>query len=204
MPGVGAAVMSVVGGIGGAVAGTGAAISGVAAGVGSTAAGIASGVGSAVPAITGAVTGTAGKIAAGVVPAVTGLGKVIPAATGGISGVATALKPAAELFGAGVGILSSVKQVGLKEKELDVAAQQAENQKKALELQALQDPRLYRPDLKLGAPVEPYETAVRIFEPLDQAKIAPEQAQLQEQIMTYAPLILIGIVGIVLMRKIWK
>ena len=196
MPPVAAAVMAVGAGIGGAVAGTAAAVGGVAAGVGSTAAGIAGTVGATAAAVP-AIVGKAGT-------AVTGLGKAIPATVGGVSGIAKAVEPAAKLFGAGVGIYSSVKQVQAQEKALDVAAQQAENQKKALELAAQQDasfPYVVTP----AQPTQPMKTYVEVMSPAGQAEIpTPKQPQLQEQIMTYAPLILIGVVGIVLMRKIWK
>jgi len=183
----------------------------IVAGVGSTAAGIASTVGATAAAVPGIVTGAAGKIAAGVVPAVTGLGKAIPAAVGkgsgvvgGVSGLVKALEPAAELFGAGVGVYSAVKGIGQKEKALDIAAQQAANQKKALELQALQDERIYAPDLIYGAPQQPIESVIRIMQPLDEEKAGLAKPQIQDQLATYAPLILIGILGFVLVRKIWK
>lgn len=189
MPPAAAALGAVIGGIGAVAAPA-------IVGIGSTAAGIAGTVGATAAAVP-AIVGKAGA-------AVVGLGTSIPAAVGGISGVAKGLAPAAELFGAGVGIYSAVTGVQQKQKALDVAAQNAANQKKALELQALQDERIYAPDLIYGAPQQPIESVIRIMQPLDEEKAGLAKPQIQNQLATYAPLILIGVLGFVLVRKIWK
>jgi len=164
-------------GIGGAI-GTAASIVGS---VGAAGLGAAGAVGSA-------AIGTAGAIGGAAIGGIT-------SAVGGLGTLATAAKPAAELFGAVYGTMSSIEQAKVQKRAQALAEKQyassAQISQEALELRGTQSPIETVADLMLGQGAAATGEA---------AQGRAEKAGVIEQLGPYLPLLAIGLVGILLLR----
>jgi len=175
-------------GIGGAL-GTAASIVGS---VGAAGLGAAGAVGSAAlgtaGAIGGAALGTAGAIGGAAIGGITSV-------VGGLGTLATAAKPAAELFGAVYGTMSSIEQAKVQKRAQALAEKQyassAQISQEALELRGTQSPIETVADLMLGQGAAATGEA---------AQGGAEKAGVIEQLGPYLPLLAIGLVGILLLR----
>jgi hypothetical protein len=170
-----------VGGIAGAVSGALTTAGSIASTVGAAGVGAAGAAGSA-------AIGTAGAIGGAAISGVTSV-------VGGLGTLATAAKPAAELFGAVYGTMSSIEQAKVQKRAQALAEKQyassAQISQEALQLRGTQSPIETMADLMLGQGAAATGEA---------AQGGAEKAGVIEQLGPYLPLLAIGLVGILLLR----
>lgn len=164
------------------VGSVGAAGLGAAGAIGSAALGTAGAVGSA-------ALGTAGAIGGAAIGGIT-------SAVGGLGTLATTLKPAADLFGAVYGTMSSIEQVKAQKEAQSVAEKQVKIQQQAQAAAQKQT--------AAQAPIETYASQMLgqgAATTAEAAQAEPGKGGVIEQLGPYLPLLAIGIVGILLLKS---